>query len=329
MILGIDISVHNGNVNVKKVKEDGYQYIIIRSGYGQNNIDQKFTPNAQACINLDMPMGVYWFSYAYTVEMAKQEALYAIEAVKKYKAKCPIAYDLEYDSVRYARTKGVEITKSLATSMAKAFLSEVEKAGYIPVLYTNSDYEKNYFDMKQFIGIHKWYAHYKDAISTTEKERASIWQKSSTGKVRGITGNVDINEFYVDFKQLEATEKEKQKVTCNINILNFQKAANADGYRDQNGKALIEDGIDGSKTQYVRKQIVLKAFKISTGFKVGSTGNVVEWWQTRLNELGFITVIDSKYGKDTREKTRLMQKKYNLKKDGVAGYNSISTAFYV
>lgn len=334
MFLGVDISVHNGNVNVKKVKEDGYKYIVIRAGYGKNNIDQKFGTNAQACVNLKQPSGIYWFSYGYTLDMVKKEAEYAVDAAKKYWSKCPIAFDLEYDSIRYARTKGVEITKDLATKMAITFLKVVKENGFIPILYTNDDYTKNYFDVnkiKESVGgkVYVWYARYRNSISNSERELADIWQKSSTGKVLGISGNVDINEFYVDFEQSEIAEDNKKEVKCNINILKFQKAANADGYKDENGNKLVEDGIDGTKTQYVRKQIVLKALKTSTGFKVGSTGNVVEWWQTRLNELGFITEIDNKYGRESREKTLQLQKKYNLQEDGMAGYNSISTAFYI
>lgn len=328
MFLGIDVSVHNGYVNVKQVREAGYEYIIIRAGYGKNNIDQRFESNAKACVNLAVPMGIYWFSYAYTVEMARKEAEYAIEAIKKYKNICPIAYDFEYDSVRYARTKGVEVTKALATDMAKAFLEEIENAGYIPVLYTNNDYMKNYFDMSQF-SCHIWYARYKSTITDEEKQQASIWQKSSTGKVTGISGNVDINEFYHSFElELEDTEPET-KIPVNINILNFQKAANADGYKDEKGNSLVEDGIDGVNTRYVRKQIALKAKSSNSSYVTGSTGELVSWWQTRLNEMGFATKIDGKYGTDTRKKTLQMQKKYKLLVDGIAGYNSISTAFYV
>jgi GH25 family lysozyme M1 (1,4-beta-N-acetylmuramidase) len=328
MFLGIDISVHNGNVNVQQVKDAGYQYIIIRAGYGKNNIDQKFELNASACVNLAMPMGIYWFSYAYTVDMARQEAKYAIEAIKKYKSVCPVAYDLEYDSVRYARTKGVEITRSLATDMAKAFLEEVENASYFPILYTNYDYEKNYFDMNQ-LNCDIWYARYRSSISAAEKEHASIWQKSNTGKVPGITDNVDINEFYIDFDNLDAETEDEIEIISNINILNFQKAANTDGYRDAKGRKLAEDGIDGVNTRYVHKNVILKARRTLLFFyRTGSTGELVIWWQSRLNEMGFITRIDGKFGRDSRKKTRQMQKKYNLKIDGIAGYNSISAAFY-
>lgn len=327
MYLGIDISEHNGNVNVKQVRDAGYNYIIARAGYGKNNIDQKFEANAYACDNLNMPLGIYWFSYAYTVEMARQEAKYAIDAVKKYKSICPIAYDLEYDSTRYARTKGIEITKDLATAMAKAFLEEIKNNGYIPILYTNNDYEKNYFDMEQF-DCNIWYARYKAAISDSEKNHASIWQKSCTGKVIGISGNVDINEFYTDFNQCESNSEEKKQITCNINILNFQKAANADGYKDENGNKLVEDGVDGTHTQYVRKSINLKAKYTVVGYKTGSTGTVVEWWQKRLSEMGFDTYVDGKYANNSRITTLQMQKKFNLMKDGITGYDTISTAFY-
>lgn len=328
MFLGIDVSVHNGFVNVKQVQEAGYQYMIIRAGYGKNNIDQRFESNAKACVNLSMPMGIYWFSYAYSVEMARNEAQYAIQAVKKYKNSCPIAYDFEYDSVRYARTKGVEITKSLSTQMAKVFLEEVKNAGFIPVLYTNNDYAKNYFNMNEF-SCDIWYARYKSTLTMEEKELASIWQKSSTGKVDGIKGNVDINEFYTAFESdIEETEVQPEKA-ININILNFQKAANIDGYKDQDNKKLVEDGIDGIKTKYVRKNVLLKAKTIDTNYAVGSTGELVTWWQTRLNEMGYSTKIDGQFGKDTRRRTLQLQKKYNLVVDGIVGYNTISTAFYV
>ena len=109
---GIDISVHNGNVNVKRVRDAGYKRIIIRAGYGKNNVDQRFIKNAEACVNLKEPAGIYWFSYALNEEMAANEAAFTIAQTKKYWQKCPIAYDLEYDTISYARKKGVSIGKA-------------------------------------------------------------------------------------------------------------------------------------------------------------------------------------------------------------------------
>ena len=50
-------------------------------------------------------MGLYWFSYAYTPEMATREALHCITQARKYNITYPIAFDFEYDSVRYAQGK--------------------------------------------------------------------------------------------------------------------------------------------------------------------------------------------------------------------------------
>ena len=329
--LGVDISTHNGNVDIKRVRNAGMERIGIRAGYGNNNTDQKFNKNALACVNLGVPVLLYWFSYAYTVEMAKKEAEFAVEHAKKYWSKCPIAFDFEYDSVRYARTKGVEVDKELATEMAVAFMRKVEELGYIPVIYSNKDYLNNYFDMKKitirFNKVYLWYARYSSTITTEEQNKADIWQFSSKGRVDGIKGDVDLNEFYTDFETIAKDTVENSK--CNINILTFQKACNLDAYIDMNGKILIEDGIDGEKTQYVRKQINMKANKIGFKWKVGYKGYVVEWFQKRCNEiLGCNIKVDGFYGDETRKKCIELQRKLSLEDDGVAGYNTIQACFY-
>ena len=328
---GPDISTHNGNVDIKRVRDAGYKRIGIRAGYGKNNTDQKYNQNALACVNLGVPVILYWFSYAYTVEMAEKEAEYAVEHAKKYWDKCPIAFDLEYDTVRYARTQGVNIDKELATKMSVAFLGRVKELGYIPVIYSNKDYLNNYFDMDKITfqcgKVYLWYARYASAITADERLKADIWQFTSKGTIPGVNGNVDVNEFYTDFETVSKKPGENSK--CNINILNFQKAANLDSYVDMNGQLLKEDGIDGIKTQYVRKQINMKAKRAGLSWKVGYEGYVVEWFQNRCNEiLGCNIKVDGFYGADTRKACLELQSKLSLKQDGIAGYNTIQACFY-
>ncbi len=336
---GPDISVYQGIVNMKQVRESGCGTVWLRAGYGKNNVDQKYIPNAQACYNLGIPAGIYWFSYAYTQEMAEKEAEYAIAQAEKFWTSCPIAYDFEYDSTNYARKNGVNVTRKLATDLAIAFLKRVKGAGYIPILYTNNDYTKNYFDISRIrseVGdIYIWYARYAAAISSGEMQLADAWQHSSTASVPGIVGNVDMNNFYVDFpcRPIARPEGEgtggAQTAKCNINILDFQKAANADGWKDMNGNRLAEDGMDGPKTQYVRRKIFLKAQRTLFSYKAGSTGAVVKWWQRRCNEiLGHNQKVDGMYGKISRSETIAVQQKLGLAVDGIAGYNSIQAAFY-
>lgn len=328
---GPDISYHNGNVDIKRIRDSGCKRVGIRVGYGKNNVDQKYIVNAFACYNLGVNVLLYWFSYAHSVAMAASEARYAIAQASKYWTKCPIAFDFEYDSVNYARKNGVSITKALATDMAIAFIETVKESGYIPVIYTNRDYLRNYFDMNKITAavgtVYVWYARYTSSLTADESDTADIWQYTSAGRVPGITGNVDMNRFYTNFEG--NTVKTDREDKCNLNIRSFQAAANADGIRDMNGDKLVEDGIDGSKTQYVRKQILLKAKKSGAKYVVGSAGHVVKWWQRRCNEiLGHDQEVDGLYGKTSRNETIALQRKLGLTVDGVAGYNSIQAVFY-
>ena len=201
---GIDVSAHQGVINwdLARTQIEG---VIIRAGYGKNNIDQKWVPNIEAVRDLSLDLGVYWFSYAYSVDMAYMEGKYAALAVqKKLGTRCvPIAYDLEYDSVTYAAKKGVKIGKSEATQYAIAFLKAVQECGYRPMIYTNVDYLKRYFDWdairKAVPDTMLWLAQWRDT-KPTAYEDISIWQYSSSGSVPGITTRVDMDIIYDDLE---------------------------------------------------------------------------------------------------------------------------------
>lgn len=340
---GIDISSWQGNVNMKRVKtEGGVKRVILRAGWGKNGIDPKYDANAQAMLNLEIPGGIYWFSYAYTELMALDEGRFAVNAAKKYWKKCYIAYDFEYDSVNNARKNGVNVTKTMATTFAINFLTVVAEAGFIPVLYLNQDYWNNYFDVdkiKSFIpGLKIWYACWYNSNKTdvvtplpaSIKKNVDIWQYSSKGQVPGISGNVDMNEVYFE-DEVEPVPVNPSTVVPNINIQNFQLAANKDGYSK---KAIAEDlavdGIDGPKTQAVRKTILLKVYYKDGYPKVKCAGDVVAWLQTRLKEMDLDPgEIDGLYGAKTEKAVRAFQTKNNLVVDGIAGYNTLTMLFYV
>ncbi len=232
---GIDISAHQGNINWEQVKKDGIEAVIIRAGYGKNNIDQKWVPNAETVAAMDgIDPATYWFSYAYTEEMAQLEGYYAALATqKKFGRRCiPVGFDSEYDSVIYAAKKGVQITKSMATKFAIAFLGEVKRMGFRPMLYTNIDYLRNYFDWGQIKAAIPetmlWLACWSHAIPSAYKDAVEVWQYSDKGNVAGISGVVDMDEVYVDLELKdgetaaapeqvpEQTAEQQKKVTATI-----------------------------------------------------------------------------------------------------------------
>ena len=314
MYTGIDLSYHNGTVNFSQLKKSGIEYVILWAGYGQNNIDKAFDRYAQACIDHRIPFGVYWFGYPLNTDMARQEARYAITAVGKYRSRCPIAFDLEYDSIKYAAGKGVRIDRGQATDMARVFCEEVSIAGYIPVLYSNKDYLKNYFDRDR-IDAYLWYARYTGSISEQEKQACAIWQKTSSGKVPGISGKVDVNEFYVDFESMVENPESTQSGRPEVKAL--QNALNLDGYRDDDGKPLEEDGKVGPKTMAAIGKVVLRR---------GSSGVMVDWAQKRLNELsGAGLEEDGEYGPATENAVEKRQRTAGLKVDGLCGPKTINS----
>ena len=195
MLKGIDVSEHQGAINWSQVKASGVQFTMIRGGYGRNNVDKYFHANAKGATAAGIPIGMYWFSYAYTVDMARNEAKYAVTLAKQYNVTWPIAFDLEYDTVSYAAKNGVTITKSMATQMAKAFCEEIKAAGYNTMNYTNPDYLNRYFDQSQ-LPYDVWLAQYASQPSISDM---SIWQYSSGGSVPGISGRCDMNYAYKDY----------------------------------------------------------------------------------------------------------------------------------
>lgn len=192
---GIDVSRYQGAIDWDQVKKAGISFAMLRGGYGQNNVDPYFHQNAAACQRLAIPFGIYWFSYAYTTQMAVREAEYCISLAKQYKITWPLAFDLEYDTVRYGAQNGVTIGKTLATDMTIAFCEKVKSAGYIPMYYTNLDYYRTMFDTGR-LPYDLWFAQYASAPSITGM---AMWQYTSTGKVPGISGDCDKNYSYKDY----------------------------------------------------------------------------------------------------------------------------------
>lgn len=190
---GIDVSKHQGNVNWSHVKADGVQFAIIRAGYGKqaSQKDTQFENNYAGCKSNGVPVGAYWYSYAATPAEAKQEAAVCLSILKGKTFEYPVYFDIEEPSVL---AKG----KAACTAIAKAFLEAVEQAGYFAGIYSSKAHLENCITEELRARYAVWVAHY-GVDKTTYHGQYGIWQKSSTGKVYGISGNVDIDECYVDY----------------------------------------------------------------------------------------------------------------------------------
>ena len=187
----IDVSEFQGNIDWGKVKADGIEGVIIRVGYGRGNVDEKFEQNIRGAIEAGLHIGVYWFSYAYTEDMATNEARCIVNLIDEYKDSIdmPVFHDWEYDSMNYAHKKGYYPDKDSISSMTRAFCKEVESYGYTAGYYLNIDYSKNYYDENSLAQYKRWFA---DVDGNEEpSQECYLWQTSFDGSIDGISGDVD------------------------------------------------------------------------------------------------------------------------------------------
>ncbi len=188
--VGIDVSHHQGNIDYKKVKESGVDFVFIRVGSqkgknGEYYLDNKFKENIKGFNKEKIPVGIYFFSYADNKSEAKKQAKWVIKQIKKYKIDLPIVFDWE----NWSNYKEYNLSFYHLTEMATTFTNEIEKSGYKSMLYSSKNYlEKIWQNPKQNI----WLAHYTD--KTDYKGKYKVWQICEDGIVEGINDNkVDID----------------------------------------------------------------------------------------------------------------------------------------
>lgn len=213
-LTGIDISKWNGDIDWKAVKESGIEFVIIRAGYGTGYVDPYFKQNIKAAIENDMLIGIYWFSYAYTPQLAKAEAEKCYKTIKPYKKhiSLPVFWDFEYDSVNRAKKKGRSIDKSLASNMADTFCTTIKNKGFHTGIYCNIDYSRNYFTKDVLSKYHTWIAQWTNNCTYTSNY--IIWQCSSTYSIKGKY--FDLNYLYYEKYKKEISKcknKPRKKMT--------------------------------------------------------------------------------------------------------------------
>lgn len=194
---GVDLSKHNGNVDFNKVASDGYSFVILRAGYRQSQ-DPKFEQYYYDATSAGLMVGAYWFTYATTVDAAEKEAKCCLEYLKGKKFDYPIYYDLEDDPSQnsYPLKTGIEN----CSKMVDIWCKTVQNAGYWAGFYTSKSVLTSLISPEVARKYAVWVAQWGN--SCTYSGQFGMWQKSATGKVAGITGNVDLDIAYIDYPTL-------------------------------------------------------------------------------------------------------------------------------
>lgn len=226
---GIDVSGYNNNgkpIDWKRVKVDGVKFSIMKIIRKDLSPDKQFENNWKGCVEADIPIqGVYNYTYATTVAKAQADAKRVLEILGSDRH--PMVWlDYEDKTLRHDR---------MAADIINAYGNIITAGGCKFGVYFGMSYYDSYLDdiMPYVRPEYRkgWEARYYNGYnSMTMKSEVNEskhptnfdgeiygWQYTSSGKVDGITGNVDLNMWYVDI-EAESVAKPKEKEAYDLSV---------------------------------------------------------------------------------------------------------------
>ncbi|MCH5316195.1 MAG: hypothetical protein J1E81_09790, partial [Eubacterium sp.] len=230
---GADISYVDGNFDIAARKEKNESFVMIRLGYiagGKWILDDEFKSNIEKAYNAQMDFGVYFYSYAFDTNEAKEEAAFVIDTLKSLPEEyleymtLPVAYDLEDKLISNYFSTANDKGKAQITKNMVAFCNAIRDAGYTPMVYANLNWFTNYIDIKTAVdnNYKLWYAYWPNKIPTEFLQPqigstgyyADMWQYAEGVKA---TGEPDKNVMYstmgCEKHTYKSTTKTSEKAT--------------------------------------------------------------------------------------------------------------------
>ena len=289
----VDISTWNTGVNYRAVRSDGIIAAILRAGYGRETSqeDSRFETHYKGCRDAGLKVGVYWYSYADSVDDAEQEARACLSVLGGRHLDLPVYFDME-ESWQTSMGRGT------LTAMAKRFCDTIEAGGYRAGVYSNLNWFGNYLNY--------------DAL----RARYSIWLAQWSGS---------INSAIIDGGSPSAGGDEVRQVQQWLNST-FDAGLEEDGvYGSHTNQALVKALQTELNENYGARLVVDGVFGPRTKQAVrnlgtGDTGDYVKVLQGFLLCHGYDTGgFDGIFGGRTENAVTSFQKARGLYADGIAG----------
>ena len=197
---GIDVSRFQGKINWEKVKAAGIDFAIVRAGLrgtteGKMLEDDFFKDNVEGCIKNGIKVGVYFYSQAVDEVEAMEEVQMILDLIEPYEITFPVVVDIESAESDTART--ANLSTDSYEAVVKVFCDTVRNAGYIPMVYGNVKSFTLLMDAVDVDDYDTWIAYYGTPLYYPY--HFNIWQFSSSGKIDGIDGDVDLNICITDY----------------------------------------------------------------------------------------------------------------------------------
>lgn len=282
-IKGIDISTYQRNVDFKKLKASGVNFVIIRAGYGNalaypNQYDDMFESHYKNAKAAGLNVGAYWYLYATTVSGAQQEAKSFLKALNGKKFEYPVYIDLEERSQ-------FNTGKTNCSNMVKAFCDILENAGYWSGLYISRSPLQNYITTEVANRYSLWVAEY--ASKCNYGGTVDIWQYTSSARYNGFNGNLDGDYSYKDYPTLI-------------------KNAGKNGYTKPVEKVLDTKGMKENDKN-------LGVYELKSMLSIAEA----------QKDISTHITVDNTFGPGTTKVVNDLLKKWGYKQNGIAGENFI------
>ncbi|WP_165496224.1 RICIN domain-containing protein [Alloscardovia theropitheci] len=197
----IDVSQWQGDIDWNAVKATGnVQAAIVRIGYGSGNaLDRKAARNISELKRLGIPFGVYWYSYSENASQSTEEARSTADALRKLGiTNNDLSYPIYYDLEHWTWAGHAPSTDPNVNAAAMhAYFNTLASQGYSKTaVYSYTSYLNSNLRHSDIWKRTTWVAQYGASMGFTAwNTNFRGWQYSSSGKVNGISGNVDINAF--------------------------------------------------------------------------------------------------------------------------------------
>lgn len=189
---GIDVSAWQGDIDFNAVKEAGCEFVIIRMGYfyDEINIDDWYAENIRKAREAGLKVGVYFYTTANSAEDVRELAKYISEQLDGQELDFPVAFDWE----EFTTFQQYGMSTHFLNELFNLFAIEMENYGYSAMLYGSRNVLNDVWTNEYNHPV--WLAHYTD--ETDYNGDYFMWQASSTGRIDGIDGYVDMNILYTD-----------------------------------------------------------------------------------------------------------------------------------
>ena len=260
MLKGIDVSSYQGRIDWNKVKPY-IDFAIIRCGWGNNSRRQDdvyFERNSRMCHELNIPFGVYLYSYATNLDDARSEVEHTLRLIRDKKLEYPVFLDVESHRQKALRKEDL-------IEIVKYYCEEMERNGYYVGIYASLDTFKNNLDSRELDAFDKWVAEWNDRF--TYDGKAGMWQHTSYEELSGIRGRVDGDIAFYDYPKIIRDAHLNHLEEENLKYRRGDKVyVTGSIYRDSNGTDAIKSVCD---KEYIIEEVLNEEsapYKIVDGY---------------------------------------------------------------